>query len=62
MLLEDDSLLELGREYLFSTSYNEETGWYTIVAQPFGAVPVESEEQRAQTEERFARAEAEQIP
>ena len=60
--VEGSSLLEPGREYLFATGYDEEKGWYTVVAQPFGAVLIEGEERRAQIGERFERAEEEQIP
>lgn len=59
--VEDDSPLQPGQEYLFSTSYDEEEGRYVIVAQPFGAVLIEDEEQRGEAEERFVQAEAEQI-
>lgn len=59
--VEDDSPLQLGQEYLFSTSYDEEEGRYVIVAQPFGAVLIEDEEQRTEAEESFEQAEAEQI-
>ncbi len=60
--VEGDSPLRPGQEYLFSTSYDEEEGRYVIVAQPFGAVLIEGEEQRGEAEERFVQAEAEQIP
>lgn len=54
---------EPGREYVFSTGYDRETGWYTVVALPYGAVPLEDEqEDRAAVEERFAAAEANQMP
>ena len=61
VLVEDDSLLEPGREYLFSTSYDEEEDRYVIVAQPFGAVPIGDEEGRAEADESFEQAEAGQI-
>lgn len=61
LLVKDDALLEPGREYLFSTSYDEETGRYTIVAQPFGAVLIGDEEERTGTKERFEKATAEQV-
>lgn len=57
-----DSLLEPGKEYLFVTTYDPEDGWYTVVAQPFGAVLVDGEARRSDVEERFEQAEEEQIP
>ena len=60
--VEGDSLLEPGKKYLFVTSYNPEEGWYAVVAQPFGTVPVEGEARRMEVEERFEQAEEEQIP
>lgn len=59
--VEGDSPLLTGQEYLFSTSYDEKEGRYVIVAQPFGTVLIEGEEQREETAERFVQAEAEQI-
>lgn len=56
-----DAPLEPGREYLFSTSYDEEADRYVVVTQPFGAVPIGDEEEREEVEE-FEQAEAEQIP
>jgi hypothetical protein len=61
VLVEGDSLLQPGKMYLFSTSYNPEEGWYVVVAQPFGDVLVEGEARRRDVEERFEQAEAEQI-
>ncbi len=57
-----DRQLEPGREYMFSTNRDRKKGWYAVVAQPFGNVPVEDEAQRAEIEERFERAKAEEIP
>jgi hypothetical protein len=60
--VEGDSLLQLGKKYLFVTSYNPEEGWYAVVAQPFGDVLVEGEARRSDVEERFEQADEEQIP
>ena len=51
----------VAKKYLFATSYNSEEGWYAVVAQPLGDVPVEGEARRRDVEERFEQAEAEQI-
>ncbi len=62
VLVEGDSLVQLGKKYLFVTSYNSEEGWYAVVAQPFGDVLVEGEARRRDVEERFEQAQEEQIP
>ena len=60
--IEGDPLLEPGQELLFVTSYDQEEGWYTMVAQPFGTVPIEDERQRTNLVERFEQAREQQIP
>ena len=60
--IEGDPLLEPGQELLFVTSYDQEEGWYTMVAQPFGTVPIEDERQRTKLVERFEQAREQQIP
>ncbi len=60
--VEGDPLLEPNQERLFATSYDQEEGWYTIVAQPFGDVRLESEQQRTDLVEKFEQAREEQIP
>jgi hypothetical protein len=57
-----DRLLEPDQEYLFATSRDPEKCWYTVIAQPFSNVPIVDEEQRAELEKRFEKAEAEQVP
>jgi len=57
-----DGLLETGQKYLFATSRDPEKCWYTVVAQPFSNIPSVDEEQRAELEERFEKADEEQVP
>ena len=54
--VEGDPMLEPGQRRLFVTSYDEQEGWYTIVAQPYGDVRIEDERQQADLVERFERA------
>jgi hypothetical protein len=56
-----DRLLKTGQEYLFATSRDPEKCWYTMVAQPFSNIPIGDEEQRAELEERFEKADEEQF-
>ena len=60
--VEGDPLLQPGQQGLFVTSYDGQEGWYTIVAQPFGDVRIESESQRTELVEEFERARRAQIP
>jgi hypothetical protein len=60
--IQGDPLLKPGQEYLFATSYDQEEGWYTIAAQPFGTVPIEDERQQTNLVERFEQARERQIP
>jgi len=57
-----DRLLETGQEYLVATSRDPEKCWYTVVAQPLSNIPIRDEEQRAELEERFEKADEEQVP
>lgn len=57
-----DPLLQPGQQRLFVTSYDGQEDWYTIVAQPFGDVRIESESQRMDLVEKFERARRAQIP
>jgi hypothetical protein len=60
--VEGDPLLRPGQQGLFVTSHDEREGWYTIVAQPFGDVRIESESQRTDLVEKFERARRAQVP
>jgi len=60
--VEGDPLLKPGQQRLFVTSYDEQEGWYTIVAQPFGDVRIEDERQRTDLVEKFEQARRDQIP
>ena len=62
VLIEGDPLLRPGQELLFATRYDQEEGWYTIAAQPFGTVPIEDERQRANLVHRFEPGRDQQIP
>lgn len=59
--VEGDPQLQPGGEYLFYTGHDEEKGWYTVVAQPYGAAPIGDEVERGEVEARFKQAEAEQV-
>ncbi len=60
--VEGDPLLQPGQQGLFVTSYDEQEDWYTIVAQPFGDVRIESESERTDLVEKFEQARRAQIP
>lgn len=60
--VEGDPLLKPGQVLLFATSYNPEERWYTIAAQPFGTVLIESGQQRTYLVEKFELAREQQIP
>ncbi len=60
--VEDDTMMKPGQQRLFVTSYDEQEGWYTIVAQPYGDIRIESESQRANLVAAFERARRAQIP
>lgn len=59
--VEGDPLLQPGQQRLFVTSYDGQEDWYTMVAQPFGDVRIES--QRTDLVEKFERARrAQEVP
>lgn len=60
--VEGDPLLQPGQQRLFVTSYDAQEDWYTIVAQPFGDVRIESESERTDLVQEFERARRAQIP
>lgn len=60
-LIEGDSLMEPGQEYLFSTNYVEEKDWYQIVLAGVGNVEVKDKAQRQELEQKFEEAEANQV-
>lgn len=60
VLIEGDPLLEPGEEYLFVTRYEDNEGWHTIAAQPFGKVRVEDKGERKEVKEEFQQAKKKQ--
>ncbi len=60
VLIEGDPLLEPGGEYLFVTRYEDNEGWHTIAAQPFGKIKVEDRGKRKEVKEEFQQAKKKQ--
>lgn len=45
-LIEGDPLLIPGQRYVFATTYDDVTGWYSLIVQPEGDVRVSSDQER----------------
>ncbi len=61
ILVEGDSLLEVGRTYLFATRVNQEQKWNTLVP-VYGDIRVDNDVKKNDLIDRFTRAYKEEIP
>ena len=60
-LVDGDSLLERGEEYLLLTRYDERHRWHQIAISPSGNIRIENEKHREALVRRFERAEKNQV-
>ena len=60
-LVNEDSLLERGEEYLLLTRYDERHRWHQIATAPSGNIRIENEKHREALVRRFERAEKNQV-
>ena len=61
VVVEGDTLLEVGKTYLLATWHSSDDGWYSIVAEGYGNVQVEDADKRSREVERYRSAIVHQI-
>lgn len=61
MLFKGDSLLEVGKTYLFATLFNQEQNWYTLVP-AYGDIFIDSDVKKKDLVDRFTKSYKEEIP